>query len=204
MASRLLWKVVCFMKIEITYPKKGERKLNRRDIINWAKWPFLFAAYICPVLNIAIGGQAWSVIVLWSLWILWSFTFSPELVEINRISLFVKLVANAAILLILIDVLISPGWAVGVVPIICFGGMTVAGTLFFTDLDRQKQNIMPMHTLTIVSLIASIVGMVIWREHEHLWAIALMGAFALALIVAELVILGNDFIRDVKKRFHTK
>lgn len=192
------------MKIEITYPSKTSRMPGRRELIGWAKWPFLFAAYICPVLNIATGGKAWSVIILWSLWILWSFSLSPDLVEINRISLFVKFVANAAILLILIDVLLSPGWAVEVVPIVCFAGLTVAGILFFTDIGRQKQNMMPMLMLIVIAFIASIIGMIIWRKHEAIWAMALMGAFALALLVGGASVMGRDFMREIKKRFHTE
>ena len=192
------------MKIDITYPSKSARKPGRRDLIGWAKWPFLFAVYICPIINIATGGKAWSIIILWSLWILWSFTLSPNLVEINRISLFVKFVVDASILLILIDLLIAPGWAVDVVPIVCFAGVTVAGILFFTDMGRQKQNMMPLLTLIALSFIASVAGMIIWRNREGQWAMALMGACAFALLIGGAAVLGRDFIREIKKRFHTK
>ena len=192
------------MKIDITYPPKSARKLGRHHIIRWAKWPFLFAAYICPIINIATDGPAWSVIVVWSLWIVWSFSLSPELVEINRISLFVKFLTNSCILLILIDVLLAPGWAVGVVPIVCFGGLAVAGVLFFTDIDRQKHNMMPMLLLIVVCLIASVSGIFVWRQHEGIWAMVVMGAFAFALLVGGVAVLGSDFIREIKRRFHTK
>lgn len=173
-------------------------------MIYWAKWPFLFAAYICPILNLVTGGPAWSVIVVWSLWIVWSFSLSPELVEINRISLFVKLITNSAILLIMIDVLLSPGWAIEVVPIVCFSGLAIAGILFFTDIDRQKQNMMPMLMLIIISIISSISGLIILRQEDSKWALAVMGAFAFALLVAGAAVLGSDFIRDIKRRFHTR
>jgi len=196
------------MEIEITYPKRDEqsfrKQFQRHKIIRWAKWPFLFAAYICPILNITTGGPAWSVIVIWALWMIWSFTLSPDLVEINRISLFVKFLTNAAILLIMIDVLLSPGWAIEVVPILGFSGLVVAGVLLFTDIDRQKQNMMPMLRLIIVSIVGSVSGLIIWRQEESKWALAVMGAFALALLVAGIAVLGNDFIREIKRRFHTK
>jgi len=191
------------MKVEITYPPRNVRNFQRHQIIGWAKWPFLFAAYICPILNIATGGPAWSVVVLWSLWIVWSFSLSPDLVEINRISLFVKFIANSSILLILIDTLLAPGWAVEVVAIVCFGGLAVVGALFFTDIGRQKQNMMPILLLVAVSIVSSISGMIIWRQHDGVWALVVMGAFALALLVAGAIVLGNDFIREIKKRFHT-
>ena len=192
------------MKIEIVYPPKDERRFQRHDLIRMAMWPFLFAAYICPILNIAIGGTAWSLVVVWSLRMVWSFTFSPELVEINRISLFVKLITNTSILLLLIELFISPGWAVVVVPIVCFGGLAVSGTLFFTDIDKQKQNMMPMLMFTTVAIIASIMGILIWRRNNGLWVLAVMGAFAFALLVSSAKVLGSDFIREIKRRFHTR
>jgi hypothetical protein len=195
------------MKIEITYPAGKERKLQRRDVIDRAKWPFLFAAYICPIVNIATGGAAWSVIVLWSLWIVWSFVFSPDMVELNRISLFIKFIANACVLLILIDILLAPGWGMVAIPIVCFGGLAVAGVLFFTDLERQKQNMMPMLLLTGVSILGAVIGLIIWRNEslaDSLWALIVMGAFAVALLTGSFMVLGKAFIREIKKRFHTE
>jgi len=196
------------MEVKITYPTRSEqgfrKQFQRHKIIYWAKWPFLFAAYFCPILNILTGGPAWSVIVVWSLWIVWSFTFSPELVEINRISLFVKSVTDASLLLIMIDVLLSPGWALKVVPIVCFSGLAVAGILFFTNIRKQKQNMMPMLMMIVVTLISSVSGLIIWRQEEDKWALAVMGAFALALLIAEVAVLGNEFIREIKKRFHIR
>jgi len=195
------------MKVKITYPAGKGRMLQRRDIIARAKWPFLFAAYICPIVNIATGGMAWSVVVLWSLWIVWSFAFSPDMVELNRISLFIKFVANVCILLILIDVLLAPGWAVEVVPIICFTGLAIAGVLFFTDLERQKQNMMPIFLLTGASILGSAIGLIIWRDEsiaESLWALIVMGAFAIALLAASFMVLGKAFIHEIKKRFHAE
>ena len=176
--------------------------MGRQDVIAGAKWPFLLAAYICPILNIFFGGPAWSLVVLWSLWIVWSFFFSPHLVEFNRISQFIKFIVNAAILLILIDVLLSPGWAMEVVPLVCFGGLVVAGTLFFTDLDRQKQNMMPVLLLSAISILSSAIGLIVWRQGNR-WTLVIMGAVAIAFLAACFIAMGGDLIREIKKRFHT-
>lgn len=191
------------MKVEITYPLRNKRKRQRQDIIEWAKWPFLFAAYFCPVLNIFLGGPAWSVIVVWSLWIIWSFTFSPDLVEINRISQFIKLIFDASILLFMIDILLSPGWALDVVPIVCFGGLIVAGVLFFTNLDAQKQNMMPILSLIACSFVFSVIELIFWSK-ENRWTPVVMGALALALLIAIFLKLGGGLIREIKKRFHIR
>jgi len=192
------------MKVETTYPPFPRQKLHRIRLIRFLKWPFLFAAYICPLMNLFTGGKAWSVIVLWSLWMLWSIGIAPSLVEYNLISQFIKLITQSSILLILIDVFLSPGFAIEVVPIVCFGGLTIAGVFFFTNIERQQQNMMPMLMLCGVSLLCSIIGLIIWGRQENAWALLVMGAFASALIVACFIKLGASFIRNMKKYFAAK
>lgn len=189
------------MKIEITYPPKKRRLLEQREIIRIAKWPFLFAAYICPIINLVTGGAAWSLIVLWSLWMVWSLVLAPDMVEYNRISQVIKLVTDASILLILIELLLVGGWAIEVVPIVCFSGLAVVGVLFFADLDRQKQNMLPMLLFIAASLVCSLIGLACWRE-ESRWALAVMGAFAAALLIACFSVISGDMVREFKKRFH--
>lgn len=191
------------MKINIVYPQRNRNGLQRPDIIGIVRWPFMFAAYICPIINIFTGGQAWSLIVLWSLWIVWSLAISTSLVEYNRISQPIKLITEGCILLILIDVLLSPGWAITVVPNVCFAGLIVTGILFFTDLERQRQNMLPMLLLCVLSLLAAIVGLILWKG-ESRWSLAVMGALAFALLAACFLVLGNEFIGELKKRFHTE
>ncbi len=190
------------MKINITYPQPTKEKRLTQKMIKILKWPFLFSGYICLVINLVTGGKAWSIIVLWSLWIVWSTVISPTLIEYNRISQVIKLITNSCILLIFIDIFLSPGWAVEVVPIVCFSGLTLVGVLFFSDFERQQQNMFPMLLLIIISIICSIIGLIIWRA-ESRWALAVMGAFAFALLIGCVFKLGPSFIREVKKRFHT-
>lgn len=191
------------MNVKITYPAITKHTLQRQDILRWAKWPFLAAVYICPIVNLWLGGRAWSVVVLWSLWLVWSLGLSTDLVEYNRISQFIKLIVNAAILLILIDVLLAPGWAITVVPIVCFGGLAVAGVLFFTDLDKQKQNVMPMLVLSALSFMIAAVWLLFWRQTSG-WSLVVMGALSLALLIACFIVLGFGLLRECKKRFHIK
>ena len=138
-----------------------------------------------------------------SLYTVWSLVLSPDLVEYNRISQFIKLITCSCILLTMIDIFLAPGWAIEVVPIVCFGGLTIAGVLFFTDLEKQKQNMLPMLLLIFLAIIGSIVGLCLWHE-ESRWALAVMGAFALALLFACAVTLGNDFVRELRRGFHIK
>lgn len=191
------------MKLNITYPSVEKRKLQRKKFLSIIRWPILFAAFICPVMNIVVGGKAWSLIVLMSLYMVWTLILSPDLVEYNRISQFIKLIACSCILLALIDIFLAPGWAIEVVPIVCFCALSISGVLFFTDLERQKQNMLPMLLLIFFAIIGSVVGLCLWHE-ESRWALAVMGVFAVALLVACMVTLGNDFIRELRRRFHIR
>jgi hypothetical protein len=191
------------MKTEMVYPLCEKKKIQRCDVIAAAKWPFLLAAYVCVIVNATVGGKAWSIVVLWSLWIAWSLIVSPSMIEYNRISQVIKLITYACILLILIDVLLSPGWAMLVVPIICFSGLMLSAVLFFTDFERQKQNIMPMLLLAFISIISAAVGLIVLNG-EHQWALVVMGALALAILAACFMTLRSDFVRTLQKRFHTK
>ena len=191
------------MKVDITYPIPGRERRLRQTLIQALKWPFLFAAYICPVINLAVGGKAWSLVVLWALFMVWSCAVSPALVEYNRVSQAIKLLSNACVLMILVDALLSPGWALEAVPIVCCSGLALSAILFFTDLERQKQNMMPLLLLAFASLIVGIFGLILWWERRPL-SLIVLAAVALALLAGCAYLLGPDFVRELKKRFHTK
>lgn len=191
------------MKIEITYPSFRKQRGARNEAIRILKWPFLFAAYLCPILNLFTGGNAWSIIVVWSIWMVWSNAVAPSLVEYNLISQLIKLIAQSCILLLLIDVLLTPGFAIEVVPIVCFCGLTLSGILFFSDMERQQQNMMPMLMLCGVSLVCSVFGLLLWWHRENAWALLVLGAFALALLIACFLQMGSAFLRNLKKYFAT-
>ncbi len=74
--------------------------------------------------------------------------------------------------------------------------------MFFTDIERQKQNMLPMLLLIIFAIVGSVIGLSVWHE-ESRWALAVMGGSALLLLSACVVTLGNDFVRELRRRFHT-
>lgn len=195
-----MWKAAGFMKISITYPpsKDGGRRLAER-IINWC---ILAAAVICPTVNLLTGGKPWSVVVLWSLWFGRSMSISRDMVEYNRISQAAKLLVYTCTLLVLIDRCLAPGWAGFVVPIVCFGALITIGVLFFSNLQKQKQNMMPMVWLIIGSLIAIGISFTGWLKMN--WPMIALGLTALVLLAANIIILQKDLLRELQKRFHTK
>lgn len=191
------------MKIEVTYPPVKRRGRRLRRLRAGAKMTLLFAAYICIIMNIITNGQAWSLVVAASIYMVWTLALLPAMVEYNRISQFIRFIACACILLGAIGIFLAPGWAIEAVPIAGFCGLAISGVLFFTGLERQKQNMLPMLLLIAFGLAISVVGLSLWHG-ENSWALAVMGAFALALLTACAVTLGGEFIRELERRFHTR
>ena len=191
------------MKIKITYPKVSPKIIKHQRLINFMKWPLLIAVVICPIINLITGGKAWSLVVLMSIYMAWNLVISRDLVEYNRISQFVKLITLTSLLLITIDVFLAPGWALEAVPILIFSGLIVTSVLFFTDIERQKQNIFPFLFLILLSIFSSIVGLSFYHEKDS-WPLTVMGAVALFLLITLIITLKENIINELKKGFSVK
>jgi len=187
------------MEVEIIYPTVKMRQFVK--VVDIIKWCFIAAAYIGPIINIYIGGKPWSVIMLWGLWYVWSLFISRDLIEYNRISQSAKILVNSCITLVLIELFLSSGWAAFVIPLVAFGTLIVIGVLFFSNLSKQRQNVMPMVWLiagSIAALIGSLIG---WPEMN--WPMIVLGLTAFTLLVTIIAVLKRDLLREFKKRFHT-
>lgn len=191
------------MKIKITYPKVSPKIIKHQRLINFMKWPLLIAVVICPIINLITGGKAWSLVVLMSIYMAWDLVISRDLVEYNRISQFVKLITLTSLLLITIDVFLAPGWALEAVPILIFSGLIVTSVLFFTDIERQKQNIFPFLFLILLSIFSSIVGLSFYHEKDS-WPLTVMGVVALFLFITLSITLKENIINELKKGFSVK
>ncbi len=191
------------MNIKNTYPTPPKQKIKRNKLIKILRWPMIFAAIACPIINFILGGRWWSVVVLMGMYSLWSLVLSPDLVEYNRLSQFIKSVIYAIILMVLIDYFLAPGWAAEVVPIVGFGSLIVAAILLFTDLEQQKQNLRPLLIFIVICIVGSAVGLSVELK-VSLWPLAVLGAVAVAVLIACVIVLRTELIRELKRRFHTK
>ena len=191
------------MKIKITYPKVSPKIIKHQRLINFMKWPLLIAVVICPIINLITGGKAWSLVVLMSIYMAWDLVISRDLVEYNRISQFVKLITLTSLLLITIDIFLAPGWVLEAVPILIFSGLIVTSVLFFTDIERQKQNIFPFLFLILLSIFSSIVGLSFYHEKDS-WPLTVMGVVALFLLITLTITLKENIINELKKGFSVK
>lgn len=191
------------MKIKITYPKVSPKIIKHQRLINFMKWPLLIAVVICPIINLITGGKAWSLVVLMSIYMAWNLVISRDLVEYNRISQFVKFITLTSLLLITIDVFLAPGLALDAVPILIFSGLIVTSVLFFTDIERQKQNIFPFLFLILLSIFSSIIGLSFYHEKDS-WPLTVMGIVALFLLITLSITLKENIINELKKGFSVK
>lgn len=191
------------MKVRNVYPLKNKNPVYRDMWIRIFRWPFLVAIYVCPILNLILGGPAWSVIVLWGLWMLWSFFVSPYVIEYNRLSQFVKLITNASIMLVLIKLLIAPMMPLKVIPIVGFAGVILIMILFVTDLKKQQQNLFPLLVFIIAAIILSVVGLIIWQDKTD-WTIIVLIMTSFASLISTLIILKKNLWIEFKKRFSLK
>ena len=188
------------MEIKNVYPPL-KRKLNRRRKLRTAcGWCFLAAAAACVIVNICVGGKAWSAVALWALWMIWSTLLTPVLVENNLISQSARLLINTCILLILIDLTISSGWAAFVIPIVCYGMLIAIGIIFFLNVSKQRQNKMPMLWVIAGAIVAAICA--IFGFSLRNWPIIVLGSIAAALLIATIVILRSQLFAELKKHFH--
>ena len=191
------------MKVNITYPSKKSKNISRRRLLQILRWPFIGAALACIIVNICVGGKAWSAIAVVALFGIWKQIFAVDLVEYNRISQLIKSIMYIVIILALIDLLIVSIWAIGVLAIIGYSGLILSGILFLTDLKKQKQNMLPMFFYIVVDLIASVVGFV-YADQSNLWTVIVLAAVSFVLLFVCIVVLRKEFVNELKKGFKVK
>lgn len=189
------------MDIEVIYPVLKKRRFIGKKIRGFCFWIFLITAYCCTIFNVCFGGKAWSIIVLWSLWFVWTAFLTRPLVENNLINRIAGLLMNICILLLLIEVFLRSGWAGFVIPIVCFGMLVIIGTIFFLNVSKQKQNVMTMIWIISGSLVAFIGAFFGWPAMN--WPVTVLGLTAFSMFVACVVVFPIQFFLELKKRFHT-
>lgn len=191
------------MEIKITYPCIEKQGIKKRIALDILKCTFLIAAVVCPVINIVLGGKAWSVIVLLVLHTVYALLLSPDLIEYNRISQFVKFIIYLCVLFMAIDIFIYSGWAGFATSVITCCGLIISGVLFFSDFYKQKKNMFPMFWLLGISIIRAVMGCCL-STGENLASFIFMGVLSFVLLFLFIVTLRKDLIEELRCRFHVR
>lgn len=189
------------MDVENTYPELKAKIVTALRVRRFFFWTFLAAGAACAIVNLCVGGKAWSVVVCWALRLIWITGVSRPLVENHWMGRTTHCVLSTCVLLILIDVLLSPGWAGFVVPILGFSLLIALGTLFFSNLPRRRQNVLVMFWVAVVAMAAFFCALFGWLSLN--WPMIVLGCLAPALMVACIAVLRKQLLVELKKRFHT-
>ena len=191
------------MRVEITYPSVTRASRSRRRMLSVLRFPFIGAAIASLAVNLWVGGPLWSIIVIPALYVVWRLVLAPDLVEYNRISQSIKAVVWSCILLTLIDIFLVHGFAIFVIPIVCFGGLVVCMVLFFTNLETQKHNMLPLVFFIFASVLGSAVALY-FRHADGDWPYMVLLVLSVLFLLSLIIILGQDFKTELKRRFHLK
>jgi uncharacterized membrane protein len=87
-----------------------------------------------------------------------------------------------------------------VIPIICFAALIVTTVILLIDYKSQLKNTMPMMWLVIFSLVLTVVSFT--GVIDTSWPVIVLGSIAFSVLLL-FVFFHNDFVRELKKRFHT-
>ena len=191
------------MQIKNTYPETTRSTRNRRKLLTVLRWPFIISALASLIVNLVIGGPLWSIIVIFSLYAIWDMILSPDLIEYNRTSQSVKTLFFSITLLALIDIFIVKILAPFVIPIVCFGGLAVCDVLFFSNMEKQKHNMMYLLNFIFLSIIGSSLALWLGKDVQKWPYIVLLGLSVTSLL-ALIIVLKQDFKLEFKRRFHIK
>ena len=188
-------------RLEITYAPKGSSSRFVYMLRQIARWLMLLGFIACPAVNYLTGGPAWSIIVMVS--ILFARTYvSPDVLEFSTTGQSLRIGAFAIVLTTLIGILLSPGWLGFVLPIIGFSILILSGVFFFINVDRHRNNIMPLIWEIIMALAACIVVYI--RDGKLNWPMVTMGSLALLMALTGMVAFRRDIWRELAKRLHTR
>ena len=192
------------MHVKNTYPKITKVSRNRKRMLNIVRWPFLAVSLAAPIVNLWIGGPLWCILVILTLVIVWKMILSPDLVEFNRISQSIKVTVWSSILIAAVDLLfVNNRFALFVIPIVCFAGLTNCIVLFFTDLEIQKHNMLPLINFIFVSIIGSAIALYFYHNEEN-WPLIVLFCLSVLSLLSLIIVLGQDFKIEMQRRFHIK
>lgn len=191
------------MHVKNTYPIKTKAPKGRKNVLAVFRWPFIVLAIASVVVNLIIGRPYWCVVAVFSLYAIWSLVISPDLVEYNRISQSVKTLIYVCILLALIDIFLANGFALFVVPIVGFGGLAICIILFFSNIRTQKHNMLPLINFIFIAIISSSIVLHFYHSSSD-WPYMVLLSLSVVFLLALIIVLRQDFRREMQKRFHVK
>lgn len=189
------------MEIKKVYPSPKRTSRFIKVVRSILKAIFLFSGVVSVIVNLCVGGVPWSIVTCWSLYII-ATLIDPPLVNYNLISEGVLLTERLVILLLIIEITLSGGWAHIVIPIVVSSALTALSVIFLSSVRKRRANIMPLILLLMAALLVS--AGTLFCGYGCLPANIVLCAISAALLITSAAVCGRSLTVEIKKYFHTR
>ena len=137
-------------EIEISYPVPRRRLLDLRRLRRAALRFLCASGALCLFINLCTGGPAWSLVVLVSLWFVWTNLLARPLVEDGLAERISRLLLSVCILVLTVELCFGGEYTGIVLPILLACTLAfLAGTAYL----GRRRRLMPLLRLAAVSLL---------------------------------------------------
>ena len=142
-------------EIKICYPIPRRRLLDLVKLRRAALRLLLAAGGACVLVNICTGGSAWSLIVLVSMWLLWSNLLARPLVEDGLQERISRLMLGVCLLVLTVELLYGGSCTGIVLPVLLGSTLTALALIFWLG---RRQSLMPLLRLLVLAALDMLVS----------------------------------------------
>ena len=188
------------MQVHVTYPELISHNFWRRNRRELMRGLFVFLAYACGVVNLAVGGKPWALAAIGGLAVVWIIVFYKPLVENTAIKKITDAGAAVCLYLFLLDGIYGGNWSGFVAPIVLFADLVIAGTYYLAYFKKEKRNFLPLFELSLGGLVAIFCGLVGWSRVD--WPLIVVGSVSLALVLLTIALHWKEIRVEFSKKMH--
>lgn len=192
-----------FMAKRTLYPPIAARQSMMKTLRVYVFRCFCAAFLVCAVVNLSVGGSAWSLYVLISEYIFFTAFLTKEQVEATLPQKLMTLTFSICVLLMLVEWL-SAGTSHTMkiaVPMTYFGALFVNSVIYFTNFKKQHKNVLPLLQMIFAAIVAVVIG--IFDTYGMNWARIVLLSYSVALIGVSLLWFRKPVICELWKKFYT-
>ena len=193
------------MDFTTVYPKI-EPKPAAKQIFRALLSVALFVGCLtCAIVNLCVGGTPWCLYVIGGSILFWTIFLYQPIVEFSLLHRAAAIFPAICAYLFLIDWLSGEsGFSKLVVPIVLFSVFVLCLLFFFIRFKRQKHNVFPIYSLSLLVLALVIYAAVEETPLDFTWPFIVLAALDGILLVLTTVFFFQPIAREFKKKFHTK
>lgn len=188
------------MQVHLTYPELKPHSFWRRNRRELIRSLFVFLAYACGLINLAVGGEPWALAAIGGLAVVWVAVFYRPLVENTVIKKITDVGGAVCLYLFLLDGIFGGNWSWFVAPIVFFADLIIAGTYFLAYFNKEKRNFLPLFELSLAGFVAIFCGLVGWSRLD--WPLIVVGSVSFALVLLTLVLHWKEIRVEIGKKMH--